>query len=757
MLGSRSGAQGSPDWLWHTPHARQINAVSVLGNSNRFVTGSFDQTVKVWSRGTSNPISTWAGFIQDVYDVASSPDGSLVGVATGSFHRIFDATTGNLLYQRAHGSSPARIAFADHQPWYAVAQSDGTVGVFSTSLSFLFWAQPGGSGWAKSLSFTEDGNKLLVLLDSNLHVWDVPSRTRTALNALGSSPQIVQSLPQSSECLVGFESNQLSVVNSTTGQVLRTLIPSGAGDRSIRDIASHPATDRVYAATENGTVIGYDLATLTEQWRIETGAAIYSIDLSEDGATLMLTDGSYVVEFDTVTQTITRAYGDHRGTIVGSTFVSDGSAVRFASVEGLLRTRALPSSDLLRERVQAGIARHERSPDGSRYCSGKNTIQVFDSLTEQPVGQFTPPAFGLNALSFSPNNQEIAVNANSGQIYLYDVATGQVLRQWWAHSQTIVGLEYDASGQMLYSASGDPNVRAWRKSDASLVREYPSPGGAAKSVALSPTQPLVAVGGFGGVRIYDTDTGALVRTVYALAAVHGLEFSSDGQSLFVLDNLTMSSDYYYQNGITYGGAFLRVVDVASGSEVAQLHRGLQNLNGLTLSDDEQYISVFGPCYGVFRNPLLFDADPRALAVTLGRLSSGDVSSVIGRDDGNAAAVSLDTRTRGSNRVQVEVDSILPVLAPRKLKVSVRARTTATGLQARIQMLDRGLNQWVTVSSGHLLDASYHDVVVEVPGPISRFIGSGGEIKARYQVYGLATQVKQIGNVFVDWFHLSGSR
>lgn len=66
-------------------------------------------------------------------------------------------------------------------------------------------------------------------------------------------------------------------------------------------------------------------------------------------------------------------------------------------------------------------------------------------------------------ISFHQNSQKLAVGANDGKVFIYDLATGNIWKNLNAHNNEISALSFDFSGNVLISYSGtEACIKFWK-------------------------------------------------------------------------------------------------------------------------------------------------------------------------------------------------------------------------------------------------------------------------------------------------------
>jgi WD40 repeat protein/tRNA A-37 threonylcarbamoyl transferase component Bud32 len=108
----------------------------------------------------------------------------------------------------------------------------------------------------------------------------------------------------------------------------------------------------------------------------------------------------------------------------------------------------------------------------------------------------------LPALAWSPDNQRMAAADDAGDIFLWQVGSGQSpVQSWHADDGGVTALAWSPDGSMLASGGADRLVRIWKVSDGTLIQSLQGHVGAVEALAWSPDGSQLASGGADG-RLY---------------------------------------------------------------------------------------------------------------------------------------------------------------------------------------------------------------------------------------------------------------
>jgi WD40 repeat protein len=220
--------------------------------------------------------------------------------------------------------------------------------------------------------------------------------------------------------------------------------------------------------------------------------------------------------------------------------------------------------------------------------------------------------------TFSPDGRFFLAGGDSGTLRLYEVKTGNVVRELVGHMHYTQHSVFTPDGKQALSASADGTLRLWDLASGKEARRFEGHKGGCNSVDLTRDGKWALSGGADGtLRLWDVATAKELRKFEGhKEACTGL-FSPDGKQVlsagfdrtmrlwdvatgkelrkFEGHTALLFGAFFLPGGkqaLSYSGdATARVWDLATGKEVRKLHLGprLSDIRGLALSPDGKHI------------------------------------------------------------------------------------------------------------------------------------------------------------------------
>ncbi|MDE0637426.1 MAG: WD40 repeat domain-containing protein [Candidatus Poribacteria bacterium] len=230
-----------------------------------------------------------------------------------------------------------------------------------------------------------------------------------------------------------------------------------------------------------------------------------------------------------------RTLTGHTGPVYSVEFSPKGNMLATKGKDETIRLWDTHTGQLLRTintNSGGGIA---FSPNGEFLASGGGADKVVN-LWNTDTGKLQKTLGGhlgyVSYVAFSPNGDVLASGDSNGNIILWDPDTGQLLRTW--HADTLDGLTFSADGSFLANGGrDDSNVKVWNPETGQLLHTLKPDVQEVFDVAFSPDGHILASAGWGGIDLWDANTGELLRS---FPREHGrflisVAFSPDGHTL----------------------------------------------------------------------------------------------------------------------------------------------------------------------------------------------------------------------------------
>ena len=440
-----------------------------------------------------------------VGDIAYSPDGSRLAMASSLGIWIYDAYTGAELALFT-GIDVVAIAFSPDGNTIASGNGDATVGLWDVVTGQQKSVLRGHRGYLTCIAFSPDGRTIASgsedydPLEAEMRLWDAATGREKAVFIYDDEQITSVTFSPDSRCIATGRNGPAAVIqDAITGEHKHTLNLRFGG--YVWDIAFSPDGNTLAgsAGDRDGTVFLLDVAN--EQYRtISTGhtGAVFDIAFSPDGRTIA--SASWL---DDTVRLWDAATGEERATLIGHT---------------------------------GGVGDVAYSPDGSMLAtnsSGDSTVRLWDAATQDIRNTLTGYTPGVYNVAYSPDGSTLTTGSQDDTVRLWDATTNTLLNTLTGHTDWVRSIAYSPDGSTLASASWDDTVRLWDATTGAHLNTLTEHTDRVDSVAFSPDGSTLASGSWDNtVRLWDATTGAPLNTLTEHTDwVLSVAFSPDGSTL----------------------------------------------------------------------------------------------------------------------------------------------------------------------------------------------------------------------------------
>ncbi len=561
-------------------HSDIITAIaSSEGKTTTLASGSYDRTIRLWCASTGKErmrIDT----PRRVASLSISRDGKVL--ATGAWDeaviRLWNAENGVALLQlEGHTKGVLAIAFSADGHRLASGGMDQSIHTWEPATGKLVGTLLGHKGTVSSLAFTPDGKQIVSgSWDKTLRLWDVETgkqascieEPNTSGWQIGISRDGKTLFGAGRSCTIAWTLPALKEKFRVKKGVLSNLAVSWRGDRLAaletdrevhvrnaetgEEVAKFPmgtfsaalsfSPDGSQLAVGTGTRISlWNLATRTEI-SVNNGHAgrVTLMAISHGGKTIASTDdvSDAILLWDLEKGGCLKRLGGHQGDVKSLAFTQDDRTLISFGHDGVVRTwdaetgaerrlTALPNKTwLLSIAPQASIFAYG--------CDQSGQIQLWDAATgsrlralEGPVVAAIPGVYSASGNAFASWNSDRTVRG-------WDVPSGKSLFRIRCVEDVpeITGVALSSDARLLALNGKRREVTLYWTPAAEKLKHLALPS-EAPCIALSPDGKMLATGHRdGSIQLWETASGKLLRAFQSAAgATLCLSFSFDGRRL----------------------------------------------------------------------------------------------------------------------------------------------------------------------------------------------------------------------------------
>ncbi|MBD2255300.1 NACHT and WD repeat domain-containing protein [Nostoc parmelioides] len=522
-----------------------VTSVAFSPYGQRIASGHADNTVRLWNAITGVPIgnplvhgdATSSQLIFDqtvtaynsVNSVAFSPDGKYIISGSGDDTvRVWDANTGVPIGNplKGHESSVYSVAYSPDGKYIVSGGPDNTILIWNAKRGaqmgrpLVHESATPHEDWTYSVMFSPDGQRIISGSGRTILIWDV--NTRRLINTLQGHTDSVYSVafsPNGQYIVSGGEDNTVRVWNATTGKQIGEPLRH---EDDVKSVVFSPDGQHIVSGSKDNTV---------RIWSVSTNAPIgriLQVHSNRVTSVAFNPDGQYIASATRQPILMVRS-ADGRSLVS-----ADSQSIASKAGGETVRISDVNTGQQMVQPLQVCAWSVAYSPNGQRIASGgtDKTVRIWDATTGMQIGK---PLQGheddVKSVAYSPNGQRIASGGDK-TVRIWDVTTGEQIGEPLCHEDDVKSVAYSPDGQRIASG-GDKTVRIW---DATTGMQIGKPlqghREGISSVTFSPDgKHIISCSYDYTVRIWDAETGVPVGKPLQghTDALDTAAYSPDGQ------------------------------------------------------------------------------------------------------------------------------------------------------------------------------------------------------------------------------------
>ena len=511
-----------------------------------------------------------------IQEVAFSPDGSLLAVASSFGIWLYDAATSReLALLLGHTFGVSSVSFSPDGSTLASGSWDNTVKLWDVATRRNIATLQAHTRWVNSVSFSPDGSTLASgSWDNTVKLWDVATRRNIAtLQAHTRWVSSVSFSPDGSILASGSHDHTVKLWDVATRRNIATL---EGHTSSVISVSFSPDGSTLASGSRDGRVKLWDVATRRNIATL-TGHRgwVKSVLFSPDGSTLASGSRDYAVKlWDVATRQNIATLEGHSGSVASVSFSPDGSTLASGSLDATVKLWDVATKSWNFFTHTGVVEKVSFSPDGNTLASWAgwdDAVKLWDVATRRNIATLEGHTGGVASVSFSPDGSTLASGSHDHTVKLWDVATRRNIATFTGHRNWVFSVSFSPDGSILASGSHDHTVKLWDVATRRNIATLEGHWSRVESVSFSPDGSTLASGSEDRtVKLWDVATRRNIATLEGHSGwIWSVSFSPDGSTL-----ASGSSDNT-----------VKLWDVATRRNIATLEGHRNNVYSVSFSPD----------------------------------------------------------------------------------------------------------------------------------------------------------------------------
>lgn len=467
--------ESGKDLVTVTDNKSLVGAVAVHPDGKQIAVGNIDQTIRLYDPAGKR-LASWVGHGTAVSGLAFSPNGqSLASCGADNLVRVWPlATPGqNGMSLAGHTGPLSSVAWRSDSAYLVSAGADQTVKLWKLDKDTGKEAQTfrGHKDWVTSVAFSKDGFYIVSSgVDRVLKIWELTSREIPLLAEHTGSVDAVALSPDGKWLASGATDRTIKIWDRASGLEKLTLTGHTEG---ILALCFSPDSKTLISSSADRSIRLWDVASGKELPR-DPGQQHAFTGLINPAPYLILTpDGKTLVCW---------VPGNERYTTLSGFELKTGKEVFSFNDQ------------------RASINCVAFSANGKRGATGARdgSVRVFDLVKKGQViatDWFVyEKGTGVGDLALTPDGEILVVGSDNGEIKICSPAKRETLKTIKAHPARIIGCQVSPDGKRFVSVAANNVIKLWDLQSGNELRQWDLGSTSFASIAFAPDSRQLVLG-----------------------------------------------------------------------------------------------------------------------------------------------------------------------------------------------------------------------------------------------------------------------
>ncbi|MFN6568517.1 NB-ARC domain-containing protein [Dendronalium sp. ChiSLP03b] len=463
-------------------HSSSVNAVAVTLDSKHLISGSSDNTLKIWNLETAEEVCTLTGHSHWVTAVTVTLDGKqLISGSWDGTIKIWNLETAEeVCTLTGHSTWVSSIVITSDRKHLISGSWDDTIKIWNLETAEEVCTLTGHSDWITSVAITPDSKYLISgSSDKTLKIWNLETAGEVCtLTGHSEDVKAVAVTPDGKYVISGSSDKTLKIWKLKAAEEVCTFT---GHNEYVNTVVITPDNKYVISGSSDKTLKIWNLETVEELCTL-TGhsSSVDPVTVTPDSKYVI--SGSFdntlkVWNVETAEEVCT--FTGHSGYVRAVAVTPDGKYVISGSNDYTLKVWNLKIRKKLFTLTghKASVHAVAVTPDGKYVISGSsdNILIVWNLKTRKKLFTLTGHSDSVEAVAVSSDGKHVISGSRDNTLKVWNLETAKEVFTLTGHSDIVWNVTFTPNDRYVISASSDNTLKVWnlqtRKVIASFIGE----------------------------------------------------------------------------------------------------------------------------------------------------------------------------------------------------------------------------------------------------------------------------------------------
>jgi WD40 repeat protein/ABC-type dipeptide/oligopeptide/nickel transport system ATPase component len=502
-------------------HSDVVHSVSWNHDSSKIVSGSADKTIKIWDAVSGELLSTLEGHSGCVWSVSWNHDSSkIVSGSDDNTTKIWGVVSGELLSTSEGHSDAVHSVSWNHDSSKIVSGSDdNTIRIWDAVSGELLSSLEGHSSAVLSVSWNHDGSKIVSgSYDSAIKIWDaVSGELLSTFEADSGAVLSVSWNHDSSKIVSGYDYRTIKIWDAVGGGLLSTLKGHSG---SVSSVSWNHDNSKIISGSADNTIKTWDVVSIELMDTLEGHSSeVYSVSWNHDSTKIVTGSFDNTIKiWGDVSGVLLSTLEGHSAAVVSVSWNHDSSKIVSGSLDKTIKIWDAVSGGLLStlEGHSGWVYSVSWNHDNSKIVSGSddNTIKIWSTVSGELLSTLEGHSDAVHAVSWNHDSSKIVSGSFDNTIKIWDAVSGELLTTLKGHSSTVISVSWNHDSSKIVSGSDDNTIKIWDAVSGELLSTLEGHSDGVHSVSWNYGSSEIVSGSFDNtIKIWGAVSGELLGTL----------------------------------------------------------------------------------------------------------------------------------------------------------------------------------------------------------------------------------------------------